>query len=213
MRSYESVQLFASRAKDARASFALTEENAPAVVEICRQLDGLPLALELAAARIKVLTPQTMLARLTDRLSLLTGGPRDAPSRQRTLRNTIAWSYALLQSLEQTAFSRLAAFVGGCTLEAADAVVGSTTPTLEVDILDTMATLVDNSLLQQRETEDGGLRFHMLETLHEYALEQLESTGEAETFRRHATFYLAFAEQGASELHGPRTAAWSGSWS
>ncbi len=206
--SYEAIQLFISRANNARPGFTLTEANANAVAEVCRRLDGLPLALELAAARTKLLSPQMMLARLTDRLSLLTGGPRDAPARQQTLRDTIAWSYELLSSSDQTVFSRLSVFVGGCTLEAAESIITNATPTLDVDVLDTISTLVDNSLLQQRETTDGEIRFHMLETLREYGLEQLESNDGQAIFSQHAAFYLAFAEGAASELFGPRTAEW-----
>lgn len=203
----EAVQLFASRAKDARPGFTLTDGNVAEVAEVCRRLDGLPLALELAAARTKILNPKAMLSRLGDRLSLLTGGPRDAPARQQTLRDAISWSYELLSSSEQKVFSRLSVFFGGCTFEAAEAVVAAA-PALDVDLFNIISTLVDNSLLVQTETEDGEMRFHMLETLREYGLEQLGSHDGTNIFHQHALVYLAFAEQAAAQLFGPRTADW-----
>jgi predicted ATPase/class 3 adenylate cyclase len=192
----EAVRLFIERAQAVRPGFAVTDENAPAVVEICHRLDGLPLALELAAARVRVLPPQALLGRLEHRLPLLTGGARDLPARQQTLRDAIAWSHDLLDEAERVLFRRLAVFAGGCTLEATEAVCGS-------DVLDRLASLVDKSLLQQREQEGGEPRFTMLETLREYALERLEASDEAEAIRsRHLGHFLALAEQTEPELRG-----------
>src|SRR5262249_44951908 len=145
---YAAVALFVQRAQAVNPGFALTGENAPAVGRICRRLDGLPLAIELAAARSKLLTPQAMLARLEHRLKLLTGGARDVPARQQTLRNTIAWSYDLLKSGEQQLFRRLCVFVGGCTLDATETVCNED-GNLELDVLEGISSLVDNSLLRQ----------------------------------------------------------------
>ncbi len=206
---YAAVALFIQCAVAVKPNFAVTNENAPAVAEICIRLDGLPLAIELAAARIRLLTPQAMLTRLNRRLALLTGGPRDLPARQQTLRNAIAWSYDLLEPTEQTVFHRLAVFAGGCSLEAAEAIIGGAGPVCEPEVLKTVAALVDKSLLRQEETTGGEPRFRMLETIREYALEQLEASGEAASLRQqHAAFYLALAEQAEPELFGPQTAAW-----
>src|SRR3990172_7701870 len=192
---YEAITLFVQRALDVKLDFALTAENAPAVAEICQRLDGLPLAIELAAARIKVLPPQALLARLERRLKLLTGGARDLPARQQTLRNTIAWSYDLLGEGEQVLFRRLGVFAGGCTLEAAEAVCNAAGDP-EVNILEGMTSLVDESLLHQGEGVEGEPRFWMLETIRDYALERLAESSEAEAIqRRHADFFLALAEQ------------------
>jgi non-specific serine/threonine protein kinase len=199
------VALFVERAREAKASFALTAENARAVVEICRRLDGLPLALELAAARVKLLSPQAMLARLDHRLSLLTGGARDLPSRQQTMRGAVAWSYELLDERDKAVMRRLAAFAGGCSLEAAEAVCGRR----ETDVLDALGSLVDKSLLRQREHEDGGVRFTMLEVVREYALEQLEASGEADEVRlAHSHFFLELAKEAEPNLQGAESAPW-----
>ena len=161
---FPSIALFVQRAAGVRPEFRLTVENAPAVVEICRRLDGLPLAIELAAARVKVLPPAGLLARIASRLELLRGGANDLPERQRTLRGTMDWSYDLLTPSERRLFRRLAIFVGGCTLEAAEAIcnVGED---LEVEVLDAVTSLVDKSLLTQSGPEDEEARFTMLETL------------------------------------------------
>ena len=172
--SYPAIVLFSQRATAARPGFALTDENALAVTDICRRLDGLPLAIELAAARVKLLAPQAMLARLERRLPLLTGGARDLPERQRTLRDTIAWSYDLLDESERRLFRRLAVFVGGCTVEAAEA-IGSVDGEPGADVFDGIASLVDKSLLRQHDGPDGEPRFTMLETIREFGLEQLAS--------------------------------------
>ncbi len=194
------IALFAARARAVKHEFALTKENAPVVAAICARLDGLPLAIELAAARIKLLSPSAMLARLEGRLNLLTGGARDLPSRQQTLRGTVDWSYSLLNAAEQTLFRRLSVFAGGCTLEAVEAVC-DTKGDLGLDVLDGMASMVDKSLAQQVEAADTETRFRMLSTLREYALERLaESDDEPATRRAHAAYYLVLAEEGAEEV-------------
>ncbi len=194
------VALFVERAQAVKREFALTRENAPAVAAICARLDGLPLAIELAAARIKLLSPAAMLARLESRLNLLTGGARDLPTRQQTLRSTVDWSYGLLNASEQTLFRRLSVFAGGCTLEGVEAVC-DTKGDLGLDILDGMASMVDKSLAQQVEQVDAETRFRMLSTIREYALERLaESHDEAATRRAHAAYYLVLAEEGAEDV-------------
>ena len=194
------VALFVERAQAVKREFALTRENAPAVTAICARLDGLPLAIELAAARIKLLTPSAMLARLESRLNLLTGGARDLPTRQQTLRSTVDWSHDLLNAAEQTLFRRLSVFTGGCTLEAVEAVC-DTKGDLHLDILDGMASMVDKSLAQQVEQVDAESRFFMLSTIREYALERLAgSDDESATRRAHAAYYLVLAEEGAEDV-------------
>src|SRR5580698_10133514 len=194
------IELFVVRARAVKHQFALTQENASAVVAICARLDGLPLAIELAAARIKLLSPSAMLARLESRLYLLTGGARDLPTRQQTLRNTVDWSYGLLNGAEQTLVRRLSVFSGGCTLEAVEAVC-DTRGDLGLDVLEGMASLVDKSLAQQVEQVDKETRFIMLSTIREYALERLaESNDETATRRAHAAYYLVLAEEGAEEI-------------
>jgi predicted ATPase len=180
----EAVRLFSERAHAVAKGFTLTPENVGVVIEICRRLDGLPLAIELAAVRVKVLPPLALLARLERRLSLLIGGGRDLPARQRTMRDTIAWSYDLLAAEEQLLFRRLAVFAGGCTLESAEAVAD---PDGTFDIVVGITALVENSLLCQEEGGEGQPRFHMLETVREFGLEQLAACGEeADTQYRHA---------------------------
>ncbi len=194
------VALFVERAQAVKHEFALTRENAPAVAAICARLDGLPLAIELAAARIKLLSPSAMLGRLESRLNLLTGGARDLPNRQQTLRSTVDWSYGLLNASEQTLFRRLSVFTGGCTLEGAEAVC-DTKSDLGLDILDGMASMVDKSLAQQVEQVDAETRFLVLSTIREYALERLaESNDEAAARRAHAAYYLVLAEEGAEDV-------------
>jgi predicted ATPase/DNA-binding CsgD family transcriptional regulator len=193
------AQLFVGRARAVHEVFTLTEENAPAVAAICRRLDGLPLAIELAAARVKVLPPAALLARLERRLPLLTGGARDLPARQQTMRDTIAWSYDLLSEPEQRLFRRLAIFAGGCTFEAADAVAASDGD-LGIDVIEGITSLVDKSLLRQVTVLAAEPRFVMLETVRELGLERLAACGELENVtRHHADFFLAFAEQHKSE--------------
>jgi tetratricopeptide (TPR) repeat protein len=208
--------------------FTLTADNAAAVAAICRRLDGLPLALELAAARIKILSPAALLARLEQRLPLLSAGARDMPPRQQTMRDAIAWSYGLLTEPEQTLFRRLAVFAGGCTLEAVEAVAGgvgglggdqfharplaspqvseiSTTSS----VFDRLTSLVDQSLLRSVMGAAGEPRFVMLETIREFGRERLQSIGEAEAIgERHAAYFLALAEHAERELTGPAQAEW-----
>jgi len=194
------IELFVERARAVKHQFALTKENAPTVAAICSRLDGLPLAIELAAARIKLLSPSAMLTRLESRLSLLTGGARDLPTRQQTLRNTVEWSYSLLNDAEQTLLRRFSVFTGGCTLEAVEAVC-DTKGNLGLDVLDGMASLVDKSLAQQVEQLNQETRFIMLSAIREYALERLaESNDESATRRAHAAYYLVLAEEGAEEI-------------
>jgi predicted ATPase/serine/threonine protein kinase len=194
------IALFVARAQAVTHEFALTKENAPAVAAICSRLDGLPLAIELAAARIKLLSPSAMLTRLESRLNMLTGGARDLPTRQQTLRNTVDWSYGLLNGTEQTLFRRLSVFTGGCTLEGVEAVC-DTKGDLGLDVLDGMASMLDKSLAQQVEQVDNETRFFMLSTIREYALERLvDSEDEFATRRAHAAYYLVLAEEGAEDM-------------
>ena len=203
----ESVILFVQRARAARPGFALTDENASAVAQVCRRLDGLPLALELAAARIKLLPPQAILARLDDRLKLLTGGARDLPARHQTLRNTLEWSYDLLNSDEKTLYARLGVFVGGFTLEAAEGVCNREG---RLDILDAVTSLVNNSLLLRENTANGEPRFGMLETIRTYALERLASDGELEALRgAHARYFGdVILNQMGLQLYSPDAPQW-----
>jgi predicted ATPase/class 3 adenylate cyclase len=207
---FTAVALFIERATAIRPDFAVTNENAPAVAEICARLDGLPLAIELAAARIRLLTPQAMLARLDRRLPLLTGGARDLPTRHQTLRSTIAWSYDLLDDdAERALFRRLGVFVGGCTIEAIEAVCADVGNSESLLALDGIESLVSKSLLRQEEGSAGEPRFQMMETIREFALEQLAAAGETASLRRqHATFFLGLAEQAALHLLGPRQLPW-----
>src|SRR5215210_2007800 len=206
--AYEAVGLFVERARSVRPDFSLTEENAPAVVEICARLDGLPLAIELAAARIKLLPPRVLLERLGNRLKLLTGGARNLPERQRTLRNAIEWSYGLLDEGEKILFGRLSAFSGGATLEAIEAVCDAEGD-LPTDAFDGASSLLDKSLLRQEEGSGGEPRFVMLETIHEFADAKLEGSGEAEAVRRlHAEYFLALSEEAEPGLKGQEQELW-----
>ena len=196
------------RARAVKPDFEVTNESAPAVAEICVRLDGLPLAIELAAARIKMLPPKAMLQRLGSRLKLLTGGARDLPERQRTLRATIEWSYALLDEGEQLLFGRLAVFSGGRTLEAIEAICDAEGD-LPVDTFEGVSSLLDKSLFRQEEGPDGEPRFVMLETVHEFAREKLEESGEAEEIKRaHAQYFLTLAEEAYPELKRPNQLEW-----
>jgi len=192
--SSEAVSLFLLRASAVNPGFALTAENAPAIVDICRRLDGLPLAIELAAARTKILSPQALAERLGDRLRVLIGGPRDQPTRLQTMRDAIAWSYDLLDPDEQALFRRLAVFPAGFGIDAAEQVVGSDL------VLDGIASLVDKSLLQRTDA-NGEPRFTMLETIRAFALEQLAGSGEdADTRRRHADWCQALVTDAAATM-------------
>jgi len=202
---YEAVALFLRRAQSARSDFHVTNANAPAVAEICVRLDGLPLAIELAAARMKLLSPEALLVRLHQPLHVLTSGPRDVVARQQTLRNTIEWSYQLLNAQEQQLFRRLSVFVCGGPLSAIEATsLGSEAES----VLDTVASLADNSLLQRVEQQAGEEpRFAMLETIREYALESLEALGETEAARgAHAAYFLRLAEEAEQGMAGPQQA-------
>lgn len=211
---YGAVELFIQRALAVRPDFRVDDANASAVAEICVRLDGLPLAIELAAARIKLFPPQAILARLGHRLELLRGGARDMPDRHQTLRHAIAWSYDLLEAGEQVLFRRLAVFVRGCTLEAVEALcqvvydpAGS--PGRSLEVLDGVASLLDKSLLRQQEQTSEEPRFRMLETIRVYGLECLTASGEEPAVRRaHADYYLALAEAAEPALTGPAQTTW-----
>lgn len=200
----EAVKLFVQRAEATASDFLVTNANAPSIAEICARLDGLPLAIELAAARSKLLPPQALLARLSNRMQLLTGGARDRPERQQSLRRTIDWSYELLGEGDKTLFRQVAVFSGGWTLEAAEAI--SSAP---VDLLDGLTSLLDNSLVRQQPTTSGEPRYRMLETVREYALEQLQLSGELDVVRRrHADHFVDFAEKAEAKLQGQPSMYW-----
>ncbi|HEX8249708.1 MAG TPA: protein kinase [Pyrinomonadaceae bacterium] len=228
---YESVRLFTKRAQAAKPNLALTEENSKIIAEICARLDGLPLAIELAAARVKLLSPQAILTRLENSLSLLTGGAQDLLEHQQTMRRAIEWSYDLLDEREKILFRRLAVFAGGFTIDAAEAVCGgqnaedgkehslsagsgdrisppdnrlSTT-----EILDLITSLIENSLLVQKETADDESRLRMLEVVREFALEKLEASGESLAVKKnHAAFFLALAQKAEPEIFGEQGGKW-----
>ncbi len=210
------VALLVQRAQAAAPGFALDAASAPAIAALCGRLDGLPLALELVAPRLAVLSPALLLRRLTPRLRLLTDGARDLPERQRSLRATLDWSYALLSSGEQAAFRRLSVVPASCTLEAAEAVCaagGSSDAVVSLfagrDMVDWIGALIDKSLLQRQVDPEGEPRVAMLETVREFGLERLEAAGEGEPARRaHALHYLTLAEEGAPALVGPEQGAW-----
>jgi predicted ATPase/DNA-binding XRE family transcriptional regulator len=203
---YEAVQLFVARTREGKPEFVITEDNAAVVAEICRQLDGLPLAIELAAARSRLLSPPAILSRLDNRMALLTGGARDAPARHRTLRATLDWSYSLLDEAGRRLLRRLSIFPAGCTLETAEAVCACASAP---GVLDGLAALVDGSLLRRDEAPGGEARFRMLETIREYALARLAESGEERDARqRQGRHYLELVEQAATELDGPRQGIW-----
>jgi predicted ATPase/class 3 adenylate cyclase/DNA-binding CsgD family transcriptional regulator len=206
---YPSIALFVQRAQAIQPGFQLTTENAAAVAEICARLDGLPLALELAAARIKLLPPQAMLTRLQESsLSLLTGGTRDAPERQQTLRNTVQWSYDLLTTDEQRTFRWLSVFVGGCTLDAASNVISISHHLASSDVLDNITSLINKSLVRQTES-NAEARLVMLETIREFSLERLAQEDELEAAQHaHAHYYLSLAEETEQRLTGREQKTW-----
>jgi predicted ATPase/class 3 adenylate cyclase len=205
---YPALELFAQRAAAVSPSFAVDDESAPIVAEICYRLDGLPLAIELAAARVKVFPPRALLARLDKRLELLSGGARDMPARHRTLRQAIAWSHDLLDAAEQALFRRLAAFAGGASFDAIEAVCEAAGP-LDAPLVDLVSALVDKSLLRQEALRDGEPRFTMLETIREFAQERLVASGEEDATRAaHAEFFIMMAEQAEPELTGPMQMMW-----
>jgi predicted ATPase len=201
---YPAVALFVARAQQVKADCVLTAATAPAIAEICARLDGLPLAIELAAAHVRVFPPQALLARLSRRLELLTAGPQDLPMRQRTLRATIDWSYGLLTTQERVLFARLSVFMDGGTLEAIEAICN---PEGDLDVVAGVESLLQKSMLVQTE-RDGEVRFVLLETLHEYARERLVESGSGEAVqRRHAAYYLGLVE--VAQLTGPQQGPWT----
>lgn len=207
LRRVEAVRLFTERAVAVSPRFRVTEENAPAVAEITARLDGLPLAIELAATRTKVLTPQQLLPRLQQRLTILTSGGRTLPERQRTLRNAIAWSYELLDATDRRLFARLSVFTGGWTLESAEAVCDP--EGLGLDAVDGLASLVDKSLVRRAETSEGEARFSMLETIREFGQEQLRAGGDLDVIRRrHAEHFLGLAVEAEPHLTGDDQGEW-----
>ena len=207
LQEYPSVSLFVERAQAVRPDFALTPENSAAVAAICSRLDGLPLALELAAARVRLLPPEAMARRLEQRLPLLTGGARDLPARQQALRDTIAWSYDLLEPEEQRAFRALAVFVGGFTLDAAEALLAADGQ--PVDALDLVSQLVARSLIREADLEHAEPRFRMLETIREFGLDQLEANGEtAQARERHLQLCSELAERAMQHATSPDFSRW-----
>jgi predicted ATPase len=205
---YGAVALFLERAREVQPTLQLTASTTPLISEICRRLDGLPLALELAAARLKLLPLEALLERLEHRLAILTGGPRDLPARQQTLRNTLAWSYSLLPAEEQRLFRVLAVFAGGCTLEAVEhlshALGGE-----QAQVLDGLTSLLDKHLISRAAQDTNGARFQMLEMIREYGLEALEARGELQAARlAHAQYYLAQAEEADAHLFTQEQQRW-----
>ncbi|MFL5758913.1 MAG: ATP-binding protein [Thermomicrobiales bacterium] len=204
LENYDAIRLFVTRAREAKPDFVLNDANAGAIAEICHSLDGLPLALELGAARMRVLSPASLLQQLTNRLPLLTGGHRDAPERLQTMRHAISWSYDLLTPEEQALLRRLSVFVGGFTLEAAMAVAA------DEPVLNLLTSLVDKSLVRQTEQPSVGTRFSMLETIREFGLEQLAANGELEVARdAHAATFVALAEAALPHYDDDRSVEWS----
>jgi predicted ATPase/class 3 adenylate cyclase len=201
------VDLFVQRARSVKPDFQLTDDTARAVAEICHRLDGLPLAIELAAARIRLFSPRAMLDRLANRLEFLSGGGRDLPARQQTLRNAIVWSYDLLNENEQRLFRRLSVFTGGCMIDAAEALAEH--PLERVSIAGELGSLLDKSLLREVDDAHGEPRFFMLELLREFGLDQLKASGEQEQIRGwHAQFFLSLAEQAESKLESGEQLEW-----
>ena len=212
LQRYPSVSLFVERAHSVAPGFELTDANAGAVAEICRRLDGLPLAIELAAARIRLLPPQALASRLDQRFSLLTGGARDLPERQRTLKNTLDWSYDLLSAGEQTLFARLGVFAGPFSLPAVEAVCapGEGQGGGPGQVMETVGSLVDSSLVGA-ETRDGEPRFSLLETIRDDALERLAGGGDwVQAHDRHAAYFQALAQPSGAEFAGPGQLPWVG---
>ena len=222
LNEYSAIALFDARANAVKPGFTFTKDIADAVAEICRKLDGLPLAIELAAARIKLLSPQAIFERLEHSLNLLTGGDKNLPSRQRTMRGTIQWSYELLAENERILFRRLAVFAGGFSVQAAESVIGQQKVaggetinnngdqlTADFDVLDLLTSLVDNNLLTLTEQHDGSMRLRMLRVVREFAAECLEASGEAKILRHnHALFFLALTEEAEPHLSDEQSVEW-----
>lgn len=205
---YEAVRLFIERAVAVKSDFSVTDENAPVIAEICVHLDGLPLAIELAASKLKVLSAKDLMKRLSNRLKLLKGGSRDLPARQQTLRSTIDWSYKLLSEAERRLFERLSVFIGGCSLDAAEQVCTDAEGGMGLDVLDGLVSLVDKSLLRRDEVA-GETRFGMLETIREYSQAKLEESSEADKARQHhAQYFLRLAEEAEPMLHSREQMLW-----
>jgi non-specific serine/threonine protein kinase len=210
----EAVQLFVQRARAVRPDFAANGESIDTIAEICRRLDGLPLALELAAARAKLLSPRAMLSRLEHRFDLLRGEASDRPSRHGTMRDVIDWSYVLLTEAERKLFDQLSVFAGSISVEAAEAAIAERYDESErrdsaFAVLDTLGSLCNKSLLRHEDQADGEPRFMMLETVREFGLDRLRATGgEAEARRAHRVYYMSLAERGAAQLRGPNQAVW-----
>ena len=203
---YSAVKLFVDRARAIKPDFVLTDNNAQAVAEICAHLDGLPLAIELAAARIKLLSPKSMVARLDNRLKLLVGGASDLPEHQQTMRTTIDWSYDLLNAQEQKLFEWLSVFASGFTLQAAESIAGDK---LQLDVLEGLLSLVNQSLIRQKEEPAGDPRFWLLEIIREYGSEKLHASAELPAlYRAHANYFVSLAERAEPELTGADQAAW-----
>ncbi len=209
---FAAIALFVQRTQAVKSDFHLTEANAKIVAEICTRLDGLPLAIELAATRMRLLSPLQLLARLEQRLQLLTGGSRDLPARQQTLRSTIQWSHDLLNAEEQRLFRRLAIFVGGCSVEAMESVSQSINLDMDegsMNVLDACISLLDKQLIQQQEQSDGDSRLYMLETIREFALECLLTSGETDVAREaHAKYFQAFVEKSAPPVFDAKEMEW-----
>ena len=210
---FAAVELFAVRAQAAKPNFVLNNENAAVIAEICHKLDGLPLAIELAAVRVKLLSPQAISARLEKSLNLLTGGAKDLPVRQRTMRGAIEWSYELLDAEEKSLFRRLAIFAGGFTVEAAEFVgeekIEGNLQSVSASVIDLITSLIDNNLLVTKEQPDGNVRLRMLEVVREFALELLQTSGKIDDLRQtHAQFFRLFAEEAESFLQGGRGNEW-----
>ena len=202
LKDHEAIALFMQSAQAVVPGFALTDEDALGVAEICVRLDGLPLAIELAAARVKLFGPQALLSQIESRFTTLGDGPRGLPERQRTLRGAIDWSYELLEDAEKTLFARLSVFQGGRTIEAMEVVCAHD---LQIDVLDGLASLLNKNLVRQEQGPEGEPRFTMLETIHEYARERLQDSGEAEDIlRRHAEYFTALAERAEPFMRGGR---------
>ena len=208
LEAYESVRLFVERARERSPSLSLSAPNALAVADICRMLDGIPLAIELAAARVDTLSVEQISERLEGSLELLTRGGRTAVPRHRTLKGTLEWSYGLLSEPERVLFRRLSVFAGGWTLEASEA-VGSGEAVAQIEVLDLLSGLVEKSLVVTKRGHEGGARYRLLESIRQYALEKLEETGEVEDAKHaYAQYFLALAEEGEPELLGPRETQW-----
>jgi predicted ATPase len=208
LEGYESVRLFVERARGRDPTFTLSPQNALAVAQVCKRLEGIPLAIELAAARVGTLSLEQISERLEGSLELLTGGGRTAAPRHRALRGALEWSYELLSEPERVLFRRLSVFAGGWTLETSKA-VGSGEGVAQNEVLDVLSGLVEKSLVVARGSDQGGMRYRMLEPVRQYAQEKLEEDDEGKDMRRtHAVFFLALAEEAEPELWGPEDARW-----